>query len=106
LARIAEAARFDLIFLDDTVAVKDTSQKTGTKISRSAFFEPITLLAGMAAVTERIGLVGTVSSTFNEPYNLARKFASLDLISHGRAGWNVVTSNNEEEAANFTAEPH
>lgn len=106
LAKAAESAKFDLLFLDDTVAVKDTSEDVGVRLSRSAFFEPFTLLSGLAAVTERIGLVGTVSTTFNEPYNLARKFASLDLISQGRAGWNVVTSNNEEEAANFSAQRH
>jgi FMN-dependent oxidoreductase (nitrilotriacetate monooxygenase family) len=106
LAKAAEAAKFDLLFLDDTVAVKDTSADVGARLSRSAFFEPFTLLSGLAAVTERIGLVGTVSTTFNEPYNLARKFASLDLISLGRAGWNVVTSNNEEEAANFSSQKH
>lgn len=106
LAQAAEAAKFDLLFLDDTVAVKDTSADVGARLSRSAFFEPFTLLSGLAAVTDRIGLVGTVSTTFNEPYNLARKFASLDLISQGRAGWNVVTSNNEEEAANFSSQKH
>ena len=106
LAKAAEAAKFDLIFLDDTVAVKDTSVDVGARIARSAFFEPLTLLSGMAAVTRRIGLVGTVSTTFNEPYNLARKFASLDLMSLGRAGWNVVTANNEEEAANFGSQKH
>ncbi|MEZ5811934.1 MAG: LLM class flavin-dependent oxidoreductase [Rhizobiaceae bacterium] len=106
LAKMAEDAKFDLLFLDDTVAVKDTSRDVGARLSRSAFFEPFTLLSGLAAVTNRIGLVGTVSTTFNEPYNLARKFASLDLISSGRAGWNVVTSNNEEEAANFSSQTH
>lgn len=106
LAKAAEDAKFDLLFLDDTVAVKDTSKDVGARLSRSAFFEPFTLLSGLAAVTGRIGLVGTVSTTFNEPYNLARKFASLDLISSGRAGWNVVTSNNEEEAANFSSQKH
>lgn len=106
LARAAEAAKFDLLFLDDTVAVKDTTADVGARLSRSAFFEPFTLLSALASVTDRIGLVGTVSTTFNEPYNLARKFASLDLISQGRAGWNVVTSNNEEEAANFSSQKH
>ena len=106
LAKAAEAAKFDLIFVDDTVAVKDTTVDVGARIAQSAFFEPLTLLAGIAAATKRIGLVGTVSTTFNEPYNLARKFASLDLMSLGRAGWNVATANNEEEAANFGSQKH
>jgi N-acetyl-S-(2-succino)cysteine monooxygenase len=106
IAQEAEAAKFDLVFLDDTLAVKDTNPETGKQSARSAFFEPITLLAGLAAVTERIGLAGTVSTTFNEPYTLARKFASLDLISRGRAAWNLVTSNTETEARNFSDVPH
>lgn len=106
IAKKAEAAKFDLLFLDDTLAVRDTDPATGHRISRSAFFEPLTLLSGLAAVTERIGLTGTVSTTFHAPYNLARAFASLDLISDGRAAWNLVTSNSEAEARNFGAEPH
>lgn len=106
IARKAEAAKFDLLFLDDTVAVRDTSPETGENVSRAAFFEPLTLLSALATVTETIGLTGTVSTTFNEPYNLARKFASLDTISGGRAAWNLVTSNTEAEARNFTSEPH
>ncbi len=101
IAQEAEAAKFDLLFLDDIVAVKDTSRDVGPRLSRAAFFEPISLLSGLAAVTERIGLVGTVSTTYNDPYTLARKFASLDLISEGRGGWNLVTSNTDEEAANY-----
>ncbi|SNB72956.1 FMN-dependent oxidoreductase, nitrilotriacetate monooxygenase family [Arboricoccus pini] len=106
IAQAAEDAKFDLVFLDDTLAIKDTSPQTGRFSARSAFFEPITLLSGIAAVTERIGLAGTVSTTFNEPYTLARKFASLDLISQGRAAWNLVTSNTEAEARNFGDDPH
>jgi FMN-dependent oxidoreductase (nitrilotriacetate monooxygenase family) len=108
-ARIAqrlEAAKFDLLFLDDTVGVRDGVSEIGARSGRSAFFEPLTLLSGLAAVTEKIGLTGTVSTTFNEPYNLARKFASLDLISDGRAGWNLVTSNKDVEAQNFSDLPH
>ncbi|WP_439624778.1 LLM class flavin-dependent oxidoreductase [Shinella sp.] len=106
IAKALEAAKFDLLFLDDTVAVKNTSRDVGPRLSRAAFFEPFTLLSGLAALTETIGLVGTVSTTFNEPYNLARKFASLDLISSGRAGWNLVTSNTQEEWANFNPGRH
>jgi N-acetyl-S-(2-succino)cysteine monooxygenase len=71
-----------------------------------AYFEPITLLAGIAGQTDRIGLVATVTTSYNEPYNVARKFASLDHISGGRAGWNVVTSANLSEAFNFGREAH
>ncbi|MFC3057971.1 LLM class flavin-dependent oxidoreductase [Paenirhodobacter populi] len=106
IARKAEAAKFDLLFLDDTLGVRDLAPVTGERSSRSAFFEPLTLLSALAAVTDTIGLVGTVSTTFNEPYNLARKFASLDAISAGRAGWNLVTSNTEAEARNFSDAPH
>lgn len=106
IAQEAEAAKFDMLFLDDTVAVKNTSRDVGPRLSRAAFFEPTTLLSGLAAVTERIGLVGTASTTYNDPYTLARKFASLDLISAGRGAWNLVTSNTEEEAANYSAAAH
>jgi alkanesulfonate monooxygenase SsuD/methylene tetrahydromethanopterin reductase-like flavin-dependent oxidoreductase (luciferase family) len=67
----------------------------------NARLEPITLLSALAAVTEHIGLMGTASTSYNEPYNLARYFASLDFLSNGRASWNIVTSWLEEEAANF-----
>ncbi|RDI63653.1 LLM class flavin-dependent oxidoreductase [Nocardia pseudobrasiliensis] len=96
LGRIAERGKLDSVFFADGLAV-------GPRIKRntSAVFEPITLLTAIAAVTERIGLIATASTTYNEPFNLARKFASLDHISGGRAGWNIVTSGNEEEAFNF-----
>jgi alkanesulfonate monooxygenase len=68
--------------------------------------EPMTLLPALAVVTKHIGLVTTASTTYNEPFNVARKFATLDLISNGRAGWNVVTSWSEAEARNFNREQH
>jgi alkanesulfonate monooxygenase len=71
-----------------------------------AYFEPVTLLSALAMVTSRIGLVATASTSYNEPYNLARKFGSLDHISGGRAGWNVVTSANLSEAWNYGREAH
>ena len=96
LGRIAERGRLDSVFFADGLAV-------GPRIKRNALavFEPITLLAAIAAVTEHVGLIATASTTYNEPFNLARKFASLDHISGGRAGWNIVTSGNEDEAFNF-----
>lgn len=108
LARAAEAAKFDLIFLADGVGTRgdDVAFLSRTAHSYQAQFEPITLLSALAAVTERIGLVGTASTSFNEPYHVARKFASLDHISGGRAGWNLVTSSSEYETLNFNRDHH
>ncbi|MER5864678.1 LLM class flavin-dependent oxidoreductase [Kitasatospora sp. NPDC002040] len=97
LAQAAEAASFDSVFLADGVEAR--SDGGWGLISH---FEPFTLLTALAVVTERIGLIGTVSTGFTEPYNLARQFASLDHISHGRAGWNIVTSAGERAAQNFS----
>ena len=69
-------------------------------------FEPMTILSALAAVTKHLGFVATSTTTYNEPYTLARQFASLDLISGGRAGWNLVTSNNEQDALNFGRDEH
>lgn len=108
LAQAAEAAKFDLIFLADGVGTRgdDVEFLSRTAHSYQAQFEPITLLSALAAVTERIGLVATASTSFNEPYHVARKFASLDHISAGRAGWNLVTSSSEHEARNFNRDSH
>ncbi|WER48362.1 LLM class flavin-dependent oxidoreductase [Cupriavidus sp. WKF15] len=108
LAQAAEAAKFDLIFLADGVGTRGDNVEflSRTAHSYQAQFEPITLLSALAAVTGRIGLVGTASTSFNEPYHVARKFASLDHISGGRAGWNLVTSSNEHEARNFNRDEH
>ncbi|WP_194814868.1 LLM class flavin-dependent oxidoreductase [Nocardia sp. XZ_19_385] len=96
LGRIAERGKLDSVFFADGLAV-------GPRIKRNtlAVFEPVTLLAAIAAATSKVGLIATASTTYNEPFNLARKFASLDHISGGRAGWNIVTSGSEEEAFNF-----
>ncbi len=106
LARKAEAAKFDAIFLADAVGVRSTDLRSLARTARSDHFEPLTLLAALAAVTERIGLIATVSTSFNEPFNVARKFASLDQISGGRSGWNLVTSSGGAEARNFNREAH
>jgi len=104
-ARTAERAKFDMIFLADANATRSAHIDA---ISRSvqfvAHFEPLTLLSALAMATKNIGLTATASTTYQEPFNLARKFASLDHISHGRAGWNLVTSNQTAEAANFGRE--
>src|SRR5262249_32925514 len=71
-----------------------------------ANFEPLTLLAALSAVTSRIGLVATASTSYNEPFHVARKFASLDHLSDGRAGWNLVTSGMAAEAYNFNRDAH
>ena len=99
IAQAAERAKFDMIFLADSVATREAHMEA---LSRSvqfvAHFEPLTLLSALAMVTERIGLVATASTTYNEPFHVARKFASLDHISGGRAGWNLVTSVQPAEA--------
>ncbi|CAM4041798.1 Nitrilotriacetate monooxygenase [Bordetella tumbae] len=106
LARRAEAAKFDAVFLADSVGVRNRNIDSLSRTARSDHFEPLTLLSALAAVTEHIGLIATVSTTYNEPYHVARKFASLDQISGGRSGWNLVTSSGEGEAQNFNLDAH
>ncbi|WGD30540.1 LLM class flavin-dependent oxidoreductase [Ancylobacter sp. WKF20] len=95
-AAIAERGTFDSLFLADQLAVGRS-----VKHVAQGKLEPLTLLSALAGSTEHIGLIGTASTTYNEPYNLARQFASLDHISQGRAGWNIVTSWSAEAAGNF-----
>src|SRR6202163_422678 len=100
LARRAEAARFDSIFLADQLALgEDVAQ------AARSWLEPITTLAALAVSTSRIGLIATASTTYTEPFNLARQFASLDHISNGRIGWNIVTSWLAAAAGNFGGAP-
>jgi N-acetyl-S-(2-succino)cysteine monooxygenase len=107
LAQTAERAKFDLMFLADAVAVRDGRPEALRRWPQyMAYFEPLTLLSAIAALTSRLGLVATATTSYNEPYNVAREFASLDLISGGRAGWNVVTSSNQSEAFNFGRDAH
>jgi FMN-dependent oxidoreductase (nitrilotriacetate monooxygenase family) len=107
LAQTAERAKFDLMFLADAVAVRDGRPEALRRWPQyMAYFEPLTLLSAIASLTTHLGLVATATTSYNEPYNVARKFASLDLISGGRAGWNVVTSSNQSEAFNFGREEH
>src|SRR3984957_18810899 len=100
LASAAEEARFDAIFVADHVGMWDTFESNVAHYANSRL-EPITLLSALAASTSHIGLLATVSASYTEAYNVARMFASLDHLSHGRAGWNVVTSSMPEEAMNF-----
>ncbi|MFF4130860.1 LLM class flavin-dependent oxidoreductase [Streptomyces mirabilis] len=102
LARIAERGTFDSLFLADGPQLwSNLAQRPAGAL------EPLTLLTALATVTEHIGLIATASTSYNSPYNLARKFASLDIISGGRAGWNIVTTAGAEAARNFglDAEP-
>jgi alkanesulfonate monooxygenase len=102
IARTAERAKFDMIFLADGVATRQADIEAQSRsVQFIANFEPMTLLSALAMMTEKIGLVCTMSTTYNEPYNVARRFASLDLISGGRGGWNLVTSGQTAEALNF-----
>ena len=107
LARTAERGKFDMIFLADNVCVRNAHIDALTRSAQYiANFEPLTLLSALSAVTSRIGLVATASTSYNEPYHVARKFASLDHLSGGRAGWNLVTSGQQEEAFNFGRKEH
>lgn len=104
LTQVAEAAKFDAVFVADSVAAPTAD--IASRMARSDHFEPLTLLSALAAVTERIGLVATVTTSYNEPYHVARKFASLDHLSGGRSGWNLVTSDAAAEALNFNRQEH
>jgi FMN-dependent oxidoreductase (nitrilotriacetate monooxygenase family) len=96
LARIAERGLLDSVFFADGLYVGPNARH-----NIQAVFEPITLLSAIATATEHIGLIATASTSYHEPFNLARVFASLDHISGGRAGWNIVTSASDAEARNF-----
>ncbi|MDN3565159.1 LLM class flavin-dependent oxidoreductase [Paeniroseomonas aquatica] len=108
-AQAAERGLFDMIFFADGIGIREKDEPRGS-LARSGYeiveMEPMTLLPALGALTRHIGLVTTASTTYNEPYHVARKFATLDLISGGRAGWNIVTSWSEAEARNFNREEH
>jgi FMN-dependent oxidoreductase (nitrilotriacetate monooxygenase family) len=100
-AKLAEAAKFDLVFIVDSPFITpDTAPHFLNRL------EPLTLLSAVATHTSRIGLVATLTTSYWEPYNVARQFASLDAISHGRAGWNVVTTGLEGAARNYGRDEH
>ncbi|OAF07552.1 nitrilotriacetate monooxygenase [Bradyrhizobium centrolobii] len=101
LAAYAEAAAFHLIFLADNPSVSELDDNHIARSSRNDVFEPITLLSALSTKTQNVGLIGTATTTYNQPYHLARMFASLDHLSRGRSGWNIVTSGFKREAANF-----
>ena len=96
LARASEAGLFDSIFLADTLALGDAAAS-----APRTWLEPVTTLAALAVTTQRIGLIATSSMTYTEPDNFARQFASLDHMSGGKVGWNIVTSWLAAAAENF-----
>jgi FMN-dependent oxidoreductase (nitrilotriacetate monooxygenase family) len=108
-AQAAERGKFDMIFFADGIGVRERDEPPGS-LARSGYelaeLEPLTLLPALAMMTRNIGLVTTASTTYNEPFHIARKFASLDVISGGRAGWNIVTSWSDAEAQNFNRAKH
>src|ERR1041385_6179137 len=97
IAATPERGKFDLFFISDAVVMDP-----GDHPSFTNRFEPLTLLAALSTVTSHVGLGATVSTSFREPYHVARAFASLDHLSNGRAGWNVVTSTHDKAALNFS----
>lgn len=106
-AETAERAKFDMVFTADTNASFGADDVVyWTHSSAASRLEPMTMLGAISAVTKNIGLVATMSTTYAEPFSVARFFASLDMISHGRAGWNLVTSLTDAEAKNFGKETH
>jgi FMN-dependent oxidoreductase (nitrilotriacetate monooxygenase family) len=100
-AQVAEAGKFDFLFVADSVYI--TEKSSPHYLNR---FEPLTILSALAGATDHIGLVATLTVSYSEPFNVARQFSSLDHISGGRAGWNVVTSWLEGSAANYSREKH
>ena len=105
-AQTLERGKFDAFFMADHLAVLNMPIEALKRSHTVTSFEPFTLLSALAMVTERIGLIATGSTTFDSPYHIARRFASLDHISSGRAGWNIVTTSNPNAALNFGLTEH
>ncbi|KAK7746246.1 hypothetical protein SLS53_002204 [Cytospora paraplurivora] len=101
-----EAAKFDAFFMADHLAVMNMPIEALKRSHTVTSFEPFTLLSALSVVTEKIGLAATASTTYDEPYHIARRFASLDHLSNGRAAWNIVTTGNPESSKNFGQENH
>ncbi|TCH99459.1 LLM class flavin-dependent oxidoreductase [Roseococcus sp. SYP-B2431] len=110
LAQIAEAGKMDLLFLADGNGVRNLDKPdlfaATAPSDRPGIFEPVTLLSALSMVTRHIGLVATATTTYDEPFGVARRFASLDHLSKGRAGWNLVTTSNPGDALNFSHDEH
>src|SRR4030081_2215568 len=105
-AQRLEAAKFDAFFMADHMAVLNMPMDALKRSHTATSFEPFTLLSALSQATEHIGLVATGSATLDAPYHIARRFASLDHISGGRAGWNIVTTSNPDAALNFGMDDH
>ncbi len=105
-AQTLERGRFDAFFMADHLAVLNMPIDALKRSHTATSFEPFTLLSALAMVTRHLGLIATGSTTFDAPYHVARRFASLDHISGGRAGWNIVTTSNPDAALNFGLEEH
>lgn len=106
-AQQLEQAGFDALFLNDNFELGSLEPDLLSRNTHTSRWDPLTVLPALAMVTERIGLIGTVNTSYNEPYNVARRFSSLDQLSHGRAGWNVVTALGGGENFNLDAHiPH
>ena len=101
LTQKLEHGKFDAFFMADHLAVPNMPPDALKRSATVTSFAPMTLLPALAAVTERIGLIATMSTTYNAPYHVARLFASLDHLSGGRAAWNIVTSTNPNDPANL-----
>jgi len=106
LIQTLERGKFDAFFMADHLALLNMPIEALRRSHTVTSFDPMTLLPALAAVTERIGLIATASTTYNDAYHVARKFASLDHISNGRAGWNLVTTANPDAAMNFGQDAH
>jgi FMN-dependent oxidoreductase (nitrilotriacetate monooxygenase family) len=111
VARLCEAAKFDALFFADVAVVQsidllEAGDPSAGYFSRAVSLEPMSLLPALAAITSRIGLVATGSTTYSDPYTIARRFAAIDQISGGRGAWNLVTSQFEAEAGNYGSETH
>src|SRR5271167_486449 len=105
-AQTLERGRFDAFFMADHMAVLNMPLDALKRSHTVTSFEPFTLLSALAGATDHLGLVATGSTTFDAPYHVARRFASLDHVSEGRAGWNIVTTSNPDAALNFGLEEH
>jgi FMN-dependent oxidoreductase (nitrilotriacetate monooxygenase family) len=105
-AQTLERGKFDAFFMADHLAVLNMPMSALKRSATVTSFDPPTLLPALAVVTERLGLIATASTTFDEPYHVARRFAALDHLSGGRAGWNLVTTSNPDAALNFGLDEH
>ncbi len=111
MARMAERGKLDCMFFQDSVAIPGSTAVYGgksfrEKSGRQSHIEPMSAIAAIGAITKRIGLISTCTTSYNEPFNVARRFLTIDHISGGRAGWNLVTSQAEDEAVNFGRDQH